>query len=94
MYSFESKPVRRNVCLMGSQLKQSGPIEPLVVYPLAVFKQHVGYGDSTMRSARRAGLKVIRANGRFFVRGFDFVRYLDQVDQENTEAGNGDAALP
>jgi len=59
--------------------KMSGCIEPTVVYPLADFKRRTGFDDTAMRSARRAGLKVIYANNRVFVRGSDFVQYLDRM---------------
>jgi len=55
------------------------PILPTSVYPLAVFKMVSGWGDKAMREARRTGLRVVHAHGRGFVRGCDFIRYIDQL---------------
>jgi hypothetical protein len=46
------------------------------VYGLAEFKARSGLGDSGLRNARRAGLRVLYAHNRGFVLGADFVEYL------------------
>jgi hypothetical protein len=56
--------------------KARAPIEPDVAYPLGNFQQRTGYGDSAMRAARRAGLRVIYLHKRCFVLGSDFIEYL------------------
>ena len=56
-----------------------GVIEPQHVYTLAEFQQRTGMGECAMRTARRAGLKVVRFKNRSFVRGSDFLEFLDNV---------------
>jgi hypothetical protein len=45
-------------------------------YSLDAFTQIVGFGRHAMRSARRAGLRVIYVQHRGFVLGRDFLAYL------------------
>jgi hypothetical protein len=66
------------------------PIEPATCYPLANFQLRVGFGDSAMRAARKAGLKVLYLHKRPFVFGGDFIEYLKLNGSDNsreTEAG-------
>lgn len=46
------------------------------VYQLPEFLRRVGWGRNAMRSARRAGLRVIRTNGRVYVAADDAIAYL------------------
>lgn len=56
------------------------------VYTLAEFRERVGWSDHSLRTARRNGLKVIYTNGRGYVRGIDFVRYLDHAQRPGKSA--------
>ena len=56
-----------------------GRIEPEVLYPLEEFKTLAGLGNHAMRTARRNGLFVRRANNRSYVLGRDYLEYLNQV---------------
>ena len=53
-----------------------GAIQRDTIYPKETIMQYVGWGDFAMRSARRSGLKVLRAGKRVFVRGEDFSDWL------------------
>jgi len=52
---------------------------PNCAYPISTFKLVSGLGDRALREARRAGLKVTYLHGRAFIRGADFLRYLDKI---------------
>lgn len=54
-----------------------GPIESGAVYPIADFRARTGLGTAALRIARREGLRVRYLAGRAFIRGEDFIRYLD-----------------
>lgn len=60
-----------------------GCIEPDAVYSLDEFRRRTGWGVHAVRTARRNGLRIIYTGGRAFVRGSDFLRYLDEL--ENTD---------
>ncbi len=54
-----------------------GPIDAHVIYLLSDFMKRSGLGRHAMRQARRKGLRVIRVGSRRFVRGGDFLEWLD-----------------
>lgn len=57
-----------------------GVIRSDEIYLLAKFKQRVSFGDNAVRAARRKKenpLRVLRLNGRAFVKGADFIAYLE-----------------
>ena len=62
-----------------------GCIEPNTCYPLADFQRRTGFGDSAMRAARRAGLKVLYLHKRPFVMGHDFISYLEKNGSETSK---------
>ncbi|MCA8982373.1 MAG: hypothetical protein KDA76_01320 [Planctomycetaceae bacterium] len=58
-----------------------------VAYSLGEFERRTGLKRTALRMARQAGLKVIRVHGRAFVRGEDWLAYLDAAatrDQDDT----------
>ena len=59
--------------------RTSGAIEPGAVYRLEDFLARVGWSHHAWRSARAAGMKSVRMHARCYVRGDDFMRYVDQV---------------
>jgi len=64
------------------------PIEPGVLYPLAEFMTRSGLGTWALRQARRAGMPVIRLHSRCWVRGSDFLEYVERqvrLQQQNAE---------
>jgi len=48
------------------------------VYTIAEFKLRAGVGDTWIRKARRAGLRVFYTGGRAFVLGRDFIDFLER----------------
>ena len=50
------------------------------IYSLESFTELTGFGDAAMRAARKNGLRVLRAHGRAFVYGRDFLDYLSRVN--------------
>ena len=57
--------------------KGTGPIQKNTIYPLGDFMGRVGMGEFAIRNARRAGLKVVRIGKKVFIRGEDFISFLD-----------------
>jgi hypothetical protein len=56
-----------------------GRIEPHILYPLEEFKALSGLGNFALRTARRNGLFVRKANGRSSVYGQDYLDYQNRV---------------
>lgn len=48
------------------------------IYSLAEFMRRTGIGVWGMREARKAGLKTIKVGTRKFVKGADWITFLDQ----------------
>jgi len=63
-----------------------GSIDPACVYHVDEFLRRVRWSKHAWRTAKRRGLNVIHTAGRAYVRGSDFVSYLDGID-----ASDGDA---
>lgn len=63
-------------------LAAPGEIQPGVLYTLPEIKRRSGLGEWALRTARRNGLRVIYTGGRAFVRGSDFIKYLDTLASE------------
>lgn len=57
------------------------PIDPAKVYPLEIFKRVSGQSDWALRQARRGGLRVTKAGRRKYVRGSDWIAYLDGLPE-------------
>lgn len=55
-------------------------IERDAVYALEEFRRRVGWGRDLMRKARRSGLHVVRVGTRAYVRGRDFLDWLDSQE--------------
>jgi len=66
------------------------PIEPGTCYPLNDFQRRSGLGDSAMRAARRAGLKVLYLHKRPFVFGDDFIAYLKEHGSTTANERDGE----
>jgi hypothetical protein len=62
-----------------------GVISPSDVYRLDEFQARVGWSNDAWRTARSNGLKVIRTQGRAYVRGSDFLDYLDGIARRAEE---------
>jgi hypothetical protein len=56
----------------GGEIQQNG------LYSLPEFKKRTGLKEWAIRSARRAGLRVLYLHGRAFIRGADWMEYVGQ----------------
>lgn len=75
---------------MAAANTSNGVIEAGAVYTLPELKRRAGVAEWWLRTARRNGLRVIRAGNRGYVRGEDFISYLDKLASAD-EAGGGHA---
>ena len=57
-----------------------GVIDTAKIYRLDVFKKTIGAGDWALRAMRKNGLRVTKIGNLRFVRGSDFAKFLDSVD--------------
>lgn len=57
----------------------SSPIRPDEVYRLREFMSRVGWKRWALRKARGNGLRVVKTGGQYYVRGRDFIAYLDKL---------------
>ncbi len=53
-----------------------GVINPDELYTLRAFKKRLGVSDATLRSARRAGLRVTYLHKQGYVHGKDWIEYV------------------
>lgn len=56
--------------------RERGYIDPQLLYTLDNFKRRLDIKDSTLRSARRAGLQVYYVHGRGYILGGEWIRYV------------------
>ena len=57
--------------------RTEGTIRPDEIYRLDEFKLRSGLGDFAFRQARGDGLRVVAIGKKIFVRGLDFIEYVD-----------------
>lgn len=55
---------------------RTGVISPDELYTLNAFKKRLGIADATLRSARRAGLRVTYLHKQGYVYGRDWIEYV------------------
>ncbi len=61
----------------------SGEISATAVYTLEEFKRRVGLAEWAFRECKRAGLKCIKIGRRKYIRGSDWLEFLDrQAEQQ------------
>ncbi len=54
----------------------NGVINPEELYTLRAFKKRLGVSDSTLRAARRKGLRVTYLHKQGYVHGRDWIEYV------------------
>lgn len=66
-----------------------GVVNPNELYTLDAFKRRLNIREATMRSARRAGLRVYYVHGQAYVYGRDWIEYVlnSRVCQKPDSAG-------
>lgn len=68
--------------------QQGQKIEPQTLYSLEEFKQVSGMGAWALRMARKAGLKMLQVGNRKFVRGLDFIDFLESTNGDSTNTNS------
>lgn len=66
----------------------TGVINPDELYTLKAFAQRLGIREATVRSARRAGLRVYYVHKRAYILGRDWIEYV----VSSGDCRNGDSA--
>lgn len=77
-----------------------GVINPSELYTLKAFKQRLGVQDSTLRAARRAGLRVLYIHKQGYILGKDWIDYvlgasntLTNVDRSIANSANSSGSI-
>lgn len=71
---------QRENCIMATTSGSApGTIEPAVLYKLDELKRRAGLGNWAFRTARKNGLKVRYLANRAFVKGSDFIDFVERV---------------
>lgn len=61
---------------MLGPLPDQGTVQPDILFTLEAFKSRLKISNATLRSARRAGLRVHYRHGRGFILGRDWIDYV------------------
>ncbi len=69
----------------------SGVINPEELYTLKAFTQRLGIREATLRSARRAGLKVYYVHKHAYIHGRDWIDYVRNSKPHQSEQSASDA---
>lgn len=65
-------------------IEEHGVVRPDEIYTLEEFKHRLGISNSTLRAARRSGLRVCYIHKHAYVYGRDWIDYLlHSQDQKN-----------
>jgi len=80
-YPEDEKP-HRTAGTQGPKPASTGPIVEGEIYTLDEFKRRSRWRDAAIRTARRHGLKVIKAGNICFIRGTDFSEFLRKIQNE------------
>lgn len=72
----------------------AGVISPDELYTLDAFKRRLGISEATLRSARRAGLKVSHVHNRAFIYGGDWIAYVRQFCQTANRSSGESSSDP
>lgn len=54
----------------------AGVIDPAHLYTITAFKRRLAIKDSTLRAARRAGLRVLYVHRQAYILGSDWISYV------------------
>lgn len=66
-------------------LEQHGVVRPDELYTLEEFKHRLGISSSTLRAARRSGLRVCYIHKHAYVYGRDWIDYVLHSQDEKSE---------
>ena len=69
------------------------PIRSGEVYTLEEFRRRAGMGRHAYRMAKKAGLRVVNLHNRVYVRGADWLSYIDAtINQATTDNASENAS--
>jgi hypothetical protein len=72
---------------MATPQEPDGVINPEELYTLEAFKRRLGVRDATLRTARRAGLRVYYVHKHAYIYGRDWIDYvLKSQNGSNSES--------
>jgi hypothetical protein len=78
---------------MATQDEAFGIINPDELYTLKAFTRRLGVREATVRSARRAGLRVYYVHKHAYIYGRDWIEYvLASEDRRNGDSSDDDTA--
>lgn len=69
----------------------SGVINPDELYTLRAFTRRLGIRQATLRSARRAGLRVYYVHKHAYIHGRDWIDYVLSSPERRLEASTPEA---
>lgn len=69
----------------------SGVINPDELYTLRAFTRRLGIRDATLRSARRAGLRVYYVHKHAYIHGRDWIDYVLKSQKSREDETVSDA---
>ena len=68
---------------------RSGVIDPALLYTITAFKRLLGVRDSTLRAARRAGLRVHYKHKQAYILGEDWISYVVSAGASSIDGTTG-----
>jgi len=71
---------------MATNSNQLCPVRADSLYPSEVLMQHAGLGRTSLREARRNGLRCYYLSGRLFVFGEDWMAYVREHGKSAKDA--------
>lgn len=88
MDQVKTEPVRRKkiggVC--GPKAESTGPIESGAIYSLDEFCRRSRQGATALRNAFRKGLKKVKVGNIVYIKGSDFLEYVDRMSIHQKDA--------
>lgn len=68
--------------------KPGEKIEPQSLYSLEEFKRVSGMGNWALRSARKAGLQMLKIGNRKFVKGQSFIDFIESQNEHSAASAS------
>jgi len=84
-------PLQNGLTMSATNEVNFGVINPDELYTLQSFMQRIGVRDSTVRAARRAGLKVHYVHKHGYVYGRDWIDYVRNSKPRHDDHSNSDS---
>lgn len=71
--------------LAAARKKKMGPISRMETYPQAKLMELAGWGDSAWAKAVNQGLEIARPNGKVYVTGEAYFRWIEKQSKSESE---------